>query len=94
MTTKKTTAKTYRRRTTTKKDKVEEVLLGGALAGVVGVMIPGGALGKIAAAFIGKKQKGIIKNTALGLGILGAAELGGQMLGDQGITGTGGGSGW
>jgi len=51
------------------------VLLGGAVAGFVGSMIPYGNYGKLGAALVGHKQGGIIGNTAKALGVIGAANL-------------------
>lgn len=51
------------------------VLLGGAVAGFIGGMIPYGDYGKLGAALVAHKQGGILGNTAKALGVIGAANL-------------------
>ena len=55
--------------------KLTDVLLGGAVAGFLGSMIPFGDYGKVGAAALAHKQGGIIGNTAKALGVIGVANL-------------------
>lgn len=52
-----------------------QVLLGGAVAGFVGSMIPYGNYGKLGIAVVAHKQGGIIGNTAKALGTIGVANM-------------------
>jgi hypothetical protein len=52
-----------------------QVLLGGAVAGFLGSLIPYGNYGKLGVALVAHKQGGIIGNTAKALGVIGAANL-------------------
>jgi hypothetical protein len=52
-----------------------QALLGGAVAGFIGSMVPFGNYGKVGAALLGHKQGGMIGSTAKALGVIGAANL-------------------
>ena len=54
---------------------ITQTLLGAAVAGFVGSMVPYGNYGKVGAALVGHKQGGIIGNTAKALGVIGVANL-------------------
>lgn len=51
------------------------LLLGGAVAGFVGSMIPYGNYGKLGVALVAHKQSGILGSTAKALGTIGVANL-------------------
>jgi hypothetical protein len=69
------------------------VLLGGAVAGFVGSMIPAGNIGKIAVAAVAGNKGGIVGNSARALGVIGIADL---VKGTNitGATTTAAGNGW
>ena len=71
-----TMARRYRRsQGRSSSGNLTQVLLGGAVAGFLGSLIPYGNYGKLGAALVGHKQGGIVGNTAKALGVIGAANL-------------------
>ena len=96
----------YRYRTTTPKRRsrrsagknLQNLLIGGAVAGIAAPMVPLGVIGRLGVGLLFGKKAGLLGAAALGIGIIGAAELGKQVagggfnLGGLGIGGAGGGT--
>ena len=56
-------------------------ILGGAAAGIIQGMVPGGNFGKVAAGYLAGRKGGLLGNTAKSLAVLGAANIAQQYAG-------------
>ena len=72
--------KTYRRRSSSS-SSVMNTIIGGAIAGFVGNMIPYGSIGKVGVGYVAGKKGGMIGNTAKALAAIGASEFVQQNIG-------------